>query len=772
MSDSFPDWPEPGSWEMTPHFAWRREIACGALIGLAVVLVLLLHQCFEPGFELIDDDAISSWQPIFTDFARQLGERRMPVWSHHTSCGYPLLGWPQPSFVYPPMWVAHGLCRAIGFEAGEFYVATLMHSFLAAIASFVYLRRFGVHPLAATTATLAATLSGILLGLGACWPTYVFTFAYWPMIFLTLEELRGGKSPWFWTLILGLLGGLAFLYTDLLLMIKLAMLAGLYFALRIHPPWFWRNVISLAIASVIALVIGLGQLVPSSEIIVTSERMGMGSIDFYTAPPTLWLGMLFPFWKLPWEAFVFSQARAAGGFFIGPCALLGALFALRWFGPLRGPHRAFLVLGAIYLSLALGSLWYPNELMQRLPVMSAIRWPFRWMFEASCVLALLSGFGLHLAFRDLTNGQGRLLVLVFIAAVGLTLTMRWPAPDGMDVRKSLMLCVWIIGLAALWRLATPHRATLFLAAVCIWTLLAMIVNIPVAQQTRMARMTHLLDEPLTVGQGTQQRILFLARHGELVAAQKEGNLARSFPHRFGTRSVLGYVYRPPTQAWMSGFELDGLLYEKEDDIARRFLSPQSTVLATLRVGHIVVFKTNKVLADACAANPNFKVEGETEFYRIYRNEGFREPAFLVRELRYETGRDDLVELGLRVNMPDAALVEPKYTGSMHFSGAGKVANFQEHHGEISFKVTAAEDAFAVVTTTLFPRWHAFVDGAETPLVRVNGSFMGLRVPAGEHVVRLEYRPTDHLVFLGVSVVALVLTIAACAWKRPTRKVCA
>jgi hypothetical protein len=752
-------WPDEGSrsWEMIPDFAWRREIFRGMLLGLAVVAVLLLHQKFSPGFELIDDDAVSSWQPIFTDFVRQLGEGHVPVWSHHTSCGFPLLGWPQPSFVYPPMWLAHGFCRLIGFEAGEFYIATLMHFFVAATASYVYLRRFGVHPLAATAASLAATFSGILLGLGSCWPTYVFSAAYWPMVFLALEEIRVARSGWFWAGVLGLLGGLAFLYADLLLMVKFTLFTGLYFLLRVERANLGRSIAALALASAIALVIGLGQLFPSIEIIANSARMGLGSNDFYTAPPRLWLGYVFPFQKLPWESFVFSHERVAGGFFVGPCALLGLMFAVRWFRPLRGPHRAFVVLVILYFSLAVGSIWPPNEVLQKLPVFNAIRWPMRWLFEASCALALLSGFGLHLAFRDLIQGRGRRLVFGFVGLVGLVMMALWPAPPGMERLTALMFGVWMIGLISLIAFTVNARATSVLTLGCVWTAIAMVGNIPVAQETRMARMTHLLDDPLTVGRDTQDRVLFLARHSDLLAGQKEGNLARLFPHQLQTRSVLGYVYRPPSQGWMTGFELDGLIYENEPDLMRRFLGPKSTILATLRVGHVVVFKANKALDDACAAHPQLKLESESALYRIYRNEGFKEPAFLIRELKPEDRPGDLTEMGTRLRMPDEAFVDPNYAGPRRFAGDGTVTNFREHHGDIAFDVDAADEAFVVVTTTLSPRWRATVDGEPATLVRVNGSFMGLRVPAGQHVVRIEYRPTDHLVFLAISGVALALT---------------
>src|SRR5262249_3909145 len=151
-------------------------------------------------------------------------------------------------------------------------------------------------------------------------------------------------------------------------------------------------------------------------------------IGDYCATPTLWLGLIFPFWNLPWEN---GMTRAAGGFFVGPCALLGVLFAGRFFWALRGPHRALLIMVGMYFGLALGHQWYPNQALHSLPGFSAFRWPMRWMLEASAALALLSGFGLHLAYRELGSGRGRGVVLVFAAVAGFVLLIRFPAPPEM-----------------------------------------------------------------------------------------------------------------------------------------------------------------------------------------------------------------------------------------------------------------------------------------------------------------------------------------------------
>jgi Bacterial membrane protein YfhO len=774
MSDSTPpiDFPpdQATSWEIVPEFRWWPEIRRGGLLGVGVVLVLLIHQLFVPGFALVDDDAVSSCQPVMTDFARQLHSGTFPVWSHHTSCGYPLLGWPQPSFTYPPMWIAHAVGSLLGIDSGDFLIVTFGHYWLAAAATFVYLRRFGVHPLAAETGALGNTLAGVLLGLGACWPTYVFTAAMWPLVFLTIEELRAGRAFWFWTLLLGLIGGLAFLYLDAMVMIKFTTFAGLYLLLRLDRTSWRRLLEAVVIAGAIAIVIGLVQTVPSTEIIVTSQRMGEGSNNHFAVGPMLWLGLLFPYAVLPWE--VGEQSfRAAGGFFVGPCALLGLIAGLRWFR-LAGPHRVLWILAVVYLLLAVGERSLLSNLVQRLPVFHVFRWPFRWTFEASTALALLGGFGLHLVGRR--PERSRLVVLSFVAimVVGTFATMHFNVPrlhhgwgkDAVHRTAPYMYPLW-------WILLTVLVASIFIPRrgwiTCVvfgWTAAAMIVNLPVAQMTRMARMTHLVDDPLEVGKDSQDRVLFLARHSEVLAAQNEGNLAMSLPHRIPRRAVLGYVYRPPGQAWMNPIESDGLIFRDDDVIARRFLGPDSSLLSTLRVGHVVVPRSNKILVAACDAQDKLRFDHETDWYRIYRHVGFHEGAFFVRSLKREKEPDDIVELGERIAIPPQALIEPSYDGPTWFD-EGLVKDFDEEHGHLSMTTASGKEGFVVVTTTWFPRWRATVDGSPTPIYRVNGSFLGIRVPAGEHRVELVYWPSDHVWLAVLSGLAFVATCVALFWTR-------
>jgi len=70
--------------------------------------------------------------------------------------------------------------------------------------------------------------------------------------------------------------------------------------------------------------------------------------------------------------------------------------------------------------------------------------------------------------------------------------------------------------------------------------------------------------------------------------------------------------------------------------------------------------------------------------------------------------------------------------------------------ELLLHTQATSERFLVLSEMWFPGWYAEVNGRELPIYRTNYLFRGLVVPAGEHTIRMYYRPTSALIGLGIS----------------------
>lgn len=82
--------------------------------------------------------------------------------------------------------------------------------------------------------------------------------------------------------------------------------------------------------------------------------------------------------------------------------------------------------------------------------------------------------------------------------------------------------------------------------------------------------------------------------------------------------------------------------------------------------------------------------------------------------------------------------------------------------ELALDVTCKASRFLVVNSAYFPGWQAEIDGRRTEIIRTNGLVQGVVVPAGNHSVRLAYRPASFRLGVAVSLLAATAVLAGVA----------
>ena len=77
--------------------------------------------------------------------------------------------------------------------------------------------------------------------------------------------------------------------------------------------------------------------------------------------------------------------------------------------------------------------------------------------------------------------------------------------------------------------------------------------------------------------------------------------------------------------------------------------------------------------------------------------------------------------------------------------------------QIVWQVQTDRPRLLVVSEVFYPKgWRATVDNAETEIVRVNHVLRGVWIPAGEHLVTMEFSPGSHHTGLTLSWIATLL----------------
>jgi hypothetical protein len=152
---------------------------------------------------------------------------------------------------------------------------------------------------------------------------------------------------------------------------------------------------------------------------------------------------------------------------------------------------------------------------------------------------------------------------------------------------------------------------------------------------------------------------------------------------------------------------------------------------------------------------------------VYRNPDAFDRAFVVQEAQVvRTPEEALARLDdpaidlRRVVIlesplpPDLLRVPP--TGEP--APTAKVVEYRPGHARMVTRSTGG--GVLVFSETFCSGWHAEVDGRATPVLRADYALLGVPLPAGQHDVRLTYRPTQMLVGGAVTLVTILALVLA------------
>ncbi|HWP85074.1 MAG TPA: YfhO family protein, partial [Terriglobia bacterium] len=98
-----------------------------------------------------------------------------------------------------------------------------------------------------------------------------------------------------------------------------------------------------------------------------------------------------------------------------------------------------------------------------------------------------------------------------------------------------------------------------------------------------------------------------------------------------------------------------------------------------------------------------------------------------------------------VRLPDAP---PPLAGPFSF------ADFQYSANRISLTANLSQDGFVLLNEIEYPGWEARLDGQPAPILRANGIFRALYVPAGSHRIEMRFRPRRFLWGAAISMATL------------------
>lgn len=771
---------------------WHRDLlAIGAILGCVIAFYwpLLFTESWIPKG---GGDLASFIYPIYTFAARWIRRGIVPLWNPHLYLGMPFVADNQSGLFYPINLLFFALVPELTYQAVE--LMSVFHVFLAGVLAYLLLRDLPSLRVAAEREAIAgdttrkvgripAAVGAIAYMLSDLFVVHpgnlniVATAAWLPLALLCFRRALVHKSAG-WSVGTGIVLGTAALagHAQMTLYVGLAISLLAAYDAAIHAGGWrarLRPIGQLFLASAVGFGIAALALIPALDMNKYTVRASMSYPEAaaFSIPPAGLVGILAPgffgrgtgtFWA-PWSR---TEVGYVG---VVPLLLACVGIVLGW---KRSPMARFWVLlGTFGLLMALGPYTIVHGLSYALvPLFRQLRVPARAIFLFDLSISILAAQGLDLLLCPLRRSERRTLralraggqwVALALALFALpvlghaVLASRMQVPEDVFAQQiasleSVIVFLLLLGAGVVILFMRERRAVptgmlgIMTGAVIALDLISMGAYVEVEP-----------NDPLT-GYRHEEAIAYLSADPEVfrveVAAEATGRWAPDWallyemddlggiwnPLRLGAYDVLTWVGIQRTDPFYDLYNVKYLIANQDTAV------PDYFQLA-FEQGEDLIYLNTRYLPRAYMVYDVVRAGGDISALNKARAEGF----------------DPRTEIVLKQESTTAA--------PQSASGAqeGEVVVTDRGPNDWTFRVSTTSAGYLFVSEMWMPGWRAYVDGEARPVLQANYTFRAVAVPAGDHQVRMVYRPLSWqlgLVVTLITVAALAVWAGCSSWQ--------
>jgi len=792
----------------------RRVVPAPVLVGglFFVAAAAFFDRVLFRGEVFFSRDVAPFFYPMkhFLVSAVRAGE--LPLWNPWVAGGEPFFASLQPGLLYPGSLILYGLPMPAAFDW-----LVVLHYPLAGAGLAFLLRRWGHGWTAAVLGGSVFMLGGFFVSLGN-FINNLQTVAWLPWLFLAWDRvLDGGRIRDL--LLFAVLCAVAFLGGEpqmLVLGLTLVFAHGLVNPEGRELPR-GRQTMAFAIAGVFAVALVSVQLLPFAEYISHSVRRLPIDLEYASSRSLGPVGALH--WILPpalhTGAHGFSTRFMASSEVPWILSIYGGgiALALALIGVLRGRGRRWtLFWGAaaiVSVLLALGSHspMY-RALFEWVPPFRPFRYPEKFLLIGALAFSVFSAQGTE---RWLTIGGGKtrgertaggmgvwvpiLVVVCLYGGVAILLGRadgmlsgaceRWlngallcedPRPaSGLYGGIALRIAALSLCLAAVTWLYRSGRLRRGLASVILVALVLVDLTLAHRDVNPSVESDVYVTAPWTADaldglMSPRGDVRFRgsphhAAMGSMVSVLGAWELSNMYLDYQTMGPNVGQIFGFPMQDGLQGVELISVALTNEAALRAWNDDP----LHFLRAMNVGFYADATASADSisglilAASHPELPI-------RIYEVPDPVARLYLVGDYEVRDGQAPALRRVLEdeFGLGERAVLEAEPGVELDPGAVGEVLSRLDHSNRVTARVSASGPMLAVLSDRWYPGWKATVNGMESPVLRANGVFMAVPVPAGVSDLEFRFAPGSILLGAAISLAGLLAFTATWVMARSQR----
>ncbi|MBO5699015.1 MAG: YfhO family protein [Bacteroidaceae bacterium] len=160
-------------------------------------------------------------------------------------------------------------------------------------------------------------------------------------------------------------------------------------------------------------------------------------------------------------------------------------------------------------------------------------------------------------------------------------------------------------------------------------------------------------------------------------------------------------------------------------------------------------------------NTKYFIFGQKQQAIALQNPAHNGNGWFIKDLTFVQNADEEIAGLYGLNTKTSAVADKAFESVLQSDvlGEGTVELTFYEPNELHYQINSAQGGVVVFSEIFYPGWTAYIDGEPAELGRVNYVLRALRMPAGQHEVKLEFRPQTETFTTTVAYVAFLLIFA-------------
>ncbi|HUP45700.1 MAG TPA: hypothetical protein VM779_09330 [Thermoanaerobaculia bacterium] len=380
-----------------------------AVLTIVAAVTAWFYDVLFTGRAFYARDIFSYHYPMKQIFREMLLAGEWPMWSPHYAAGQPMAANPAYEVFYPPQLLVLLPDVHIGMS-----LHIVFHFYLCGIGLYFLLRSFGAGSAASLLGSIGYTVGGPLLSLIRTLP-FLFSMAWVPFIFLFARRYFLTRSRRD-LLLAAIFGGMQALVAEPTTMLQTWLIVAAYGGYRVmrEPPRLRGDTLRAIAAGILLMglasaAIAAAQLVPMLDFVgdsVRSERLDWRlMVAKWSLHPARVLELFYPlvFYSLidfsgkQWISSMYNLGEPFVSNFY-PGVVLGILFVAGLVAWRRGSGFVLALCVGLYI-LAIGSYTPLLRFLYDIGIFATMRFPEKFAMSASLIVVIWAALTADLLFR-------------------------------------------------------------------------------------------------------------------------------------------------------------------------------------------------------------------------------------------------------------------------------------------------------------------------------------------------------------------------------------